>query len=139
MPAELANTLDTFEKALAGVEAALQPLLATNMEDFLATAKPADKARVEVMAAYALSSLFYSTVVRRFQCTRTRAVLTQSARVLIPTLIAVYLKVQGVSPNDHPVKKEIERLALYVRKLQSHNLLEASAWQIDQLIFDATF
>jgi len=49
----------------------------------------------------------------------------------------VYLKVQGVSPNDHPVKKEIERLALYVRKLQSHNLLEASAWQTDQLIFAA--
>ena len=47
------------------------------------------------------------------------------------TLAAVYLKVQGVSPNDHPVKKEIERLALYVRKLQSHNLLEARAWQTD--------
>jgi len=84
MPAELANALDTFEKALAGVEAALQPLLVTNMEDFLATAKPADKARVEVIAAYALSSLFYSTVVRRFQCARTRAVLTRSARVLGP-------------------------------------------------------
>jgi len=77
MPAELATALDTFEKALADVEAALQPLLATNMEEFLATAKPADKARVEVMAAYALSSLFYSTAARPAPVyTRTRAMLS---------------------------------------------------------------
>ena len=98
LPEDVAAALQAFEGALDRVETALAPMLALDHADFMATAAAADRARVEVTAAYALASLFY-----------------------------MYLKLQGVSPNEHPVRKEIERLALYLRKLSTHELLEVSS------------
>jgi len=36
----------------------------------------------------------------------------------INTLFYVYLKTQGVSPTNHPVKQELERIKLYIKKMK---------------------
>ena len=126
LPDELRASLDGFEAALEQVETALAPLLKTDVNDFLATAPPAERARVEVTAAYTLTSLFYSTHAVAATKSKLRVAgltCSESNAVVVAGRPTVYLKIQGVSPNDHPVKKEIERLALYIRKLQHHKLL----------------
>ena len=60
------------------------------LKETLAKLKPMERARLEVGLTFAINALFY-----------------------------VYLKTRGENPVDHPVKKELDTVKAYLKKLKS--------------------
>mmetsp|Transcript_25263 Transcript_25263/g.47770 ORF Transcript_25263/g.47770 Transcript_25263/m.47770 type:complete len:198 (+) Transcript_25263:3-596(+) len=88
LPEEVAGTIERFEATLDELESALQPVLATSARDVQAQLTPLERAEMHVTLAYAANALF-----------------------------TMYLKTQGVKVEDHPVKREMERVQLYLSKV----------------------
>eukprot|EP00300_Choanocystis_sp_HF-7_P013776 c18446_g1_i6.p1 GENE.c18446_g1_i6~~c18446_g1_i6.p1 ORF type:complete len:112 (+),score=20.02 c18446_g1_i6:35-370(+) len=78
LPAELDECVGNLEKSIGALESTLSDLLDQPMEEICPSDDPHAVARLQVSLAYALNASFF-----------------------------IYLKTQGVSPKDHPVKKEL--------------------------------
>eukprot|EP00300_Choanocystis_sp_HF-7_P013774 c18446_g1_i3.p1 GENE.c18446_g1_i3~~c18446_g1_i3.p1 ORF type:complete len:146 (+),score=30.78 c18446_g1_i3:29-466(+) len=89
LPAELDECVGNLEKSIGALESTLSDLLDQPMEEICPSDDPHAVARLQVSLAYALNASFF-----------------------------IYLKTQGVSPKDHPVKKELDRLKTYIEKLK---------------------
>eukprot|EP01126_Amoeba_proteus_P020834 TRINITY_DN2114_c0_g2_i1.p1 TRINITY_DN2114_c0_g2~~TRINITY_DN2114_c0_g2_i1.p1 ORF type:complete len:161 (-),score=39.38 TRINITY_DN2114_c0_g2_i1:95-577(-) len=89
LPQDLQENIQTFETKLQELENLLQPFFEVEMNERLSSMAPHDAARMNITIAYALNSLFY-----------------------------MYLKTQGISPADHPVSGELERIKEYIIKLK---------------------
>jgi len=59
VPEELVQSIEAFEEELAELKAELGPLLQSDNETLLETLSPLDRARLQVMTAYAVVSLYH--------------------------------------------------------------------------------
>jgi len=82
------TTLQALEVELENVESLLHPLLETSLTETAGKLNPTERCKLHVLLAYTISSLFY-----------------------------VYLKAQGVSPKEHPVIAELERIKGYMERI----------------------
>lgn len=88
LPADFAEPVRNFEASLATIEAQVRRLQAAPWAELCKGLPPLEVARVHLMVAYAVSTLFY-----------------------------MYLKTQGLSPASHPVREELERVKVRRRQL----------------------
>jgi len=89
MPAEAAECLETFETALSSIEKSLQPVLGASARHLDSQLKPLERAELHVTLAAAANTLF-----------------------------RMYLKTQGVPLDAHPVNRELERVQMYLDKVE---------------------
>ncbi|KAJ3293201.1 DNA-binding protein c1d [Borealophlyctis nickersoniae] len=85
LPAHVGN----LEAAVGKVEELLKPLLAAPFDQHASLLPPLDRAKLDVVVAFALTTLMFA-----------------------------FLKTQGVPPKDHPVRQEIDRIKSYVQKIR---------------------
>jgi len=102
LPTDLASTIDELEKAIGSMEAELAPVLSVPIAQLRAQASnPLNAAELDLTLAYTLNSLFW-----------------------------VYLRTQGVSPADHAVTKELDRIKNYMVRLKQAKEPESGAPQM---------
>jgi hypothetical protein len=105
IPEDVQKTVGALEKAVDDVEKHIESYLKTSVDEITSDLSTEDGARLSVLLAYALNTLFYSTsffsIALQFRC-RLHSFFSFFS-------FTVYLKTQGVDPADHPVKEEIVR------------------------------
>eukprot|EP01137_Pigoraptor_chileana_P012407 Opistho-2@64784 len=90
LPEEVVASIRAFEESVSTLESNLKPLLEAPLHEMRSKLEdPVDRAKFELTLAYAMNSLFW-----------------------------MYLNTQGVSPADHPVKQELERIRGYMKKVK---------------------
>lgn len=82
-------TVAALDGELTSIDSYLSPFFSTPMEELHKKLAPFEIAKLSIIMAYSINTLFY-----------------------------VYLKTQGISPSSHPVKQELERVKLYIKKLK---------------------
>jgi exosome complex protein LRP1 len=75
---------------LEGVRAHLKPLLQLPIQTTLTKMPPIERARLQVAVGFAVNALMF-----------------------------IYLKTKGENPSEHPVKKELDRVRAYLKKMKS--------------------
>ncbi|KAK9767712.1 hypothetical protein K7432_002278 [Basidiobolus ranarum] len=85
----LGDAMNQLEASLSKIQAHLEPLLSSPLNETIGKLPVMDRCKLEVMVAYAINTLFW-----------------------------IYLKTQGVPPSDHPVMKELERIRGYIQKIK---------------------
>ncbi|XP_023933693.1 nuclear nucleic acid-binding protein C1D [Lingula anatina] len=88
-PSEIQDQLSSFDDSLTKVEDTLKPLLMTPLNEVHEKLNPLDCAKVNLVAAYAVNSLFWT-----------------------------YLNVRGENPKEHPVKQELDRIRGYMNRVK---------------------
>ncbi|KAJ3438462.1 nuclear nucleic acid-binding protein c1d [Anaeramoeba flamelloides] len=89
LPQEILESLQNFESSLDECEKTLQPILKHSLTEISSTLNPLEQAKLNMSLAYTINSLYF-----------------------------MYLKTQGIDPKNHPVKKEIERVKMYIKKIK---------------------
>eukprot|EP01097_Dermamoeba_algensis_P006848 TRINITY_DN4270_c0_g1_i1.p1 TRINITY_DN4270_c0_g1~~TRINITY_DN4270_c0_g1_i1.p1 ORF type:complete len:204 (+),score=36.63 TRINITY_DN4270_c0_g1_i1:167-778(+) len=102
LPVELSKTIDSLENELVHIEKYLKPFLESPLKDVTASLTPLEEAKLNVISAFAINTLFY-----------------------------MYLKTQGVSPSKHRVKEELERVKLYFQKIKAISTKSQPSSQVD--------
>ncbi|EGG19199.1 hypothetical protein DFA_02447 [Cavenderia fasciculata] len=90
LPSELEDDINKFEGILDKIEGQLSPFFNHTLKDHQQHLTPLQSAKLNILVAYSLNSLFF-----------------------------MYLQTQGVSPHNHKVKPELDRIRHYITKLQS--------------------
>ncbi|KAN0030026.1 hypothetical protein ACTA71_008170 [Dictyostelium dimigraforme] len=90
LPADIKQDITNFENVLDRLELQLEPFFKVPLKEHQGSLTPIENAKLNITVAYALNSLFY-----------------------------MYLQTQGVSPHDHPVKTELDRIKPYILKLKN--------------------
>ncbi|XP_016304997.1 nuclear nucleic acid-binding protein C1D-like [Sinocyclocheilus anshuiensis] len=88
-PTEIEENLNDFETSLSSVQNMVQTLVSVSRSDNLLQLDPLDRAKLDLMSAYALNSMFW-----------------------------MYLVTQGVNPKDHAIKQELDRIRTYMNKVK---------------------
>nr|XP_039266975.1 nuclear nucleic acid-binding protein C1D-like [Styela clava] len=89
IPHELEECFESFSDSLDKVESAIKPLLDTPRNKILQDLTPLDVAKLELVSAYSINSMFWT-----------------------------YLITQGVNPRTHPIKGELDRIKIYMGKVK---------------------
>ncbi|EFA86758.1 hypothetical protein PPL_00563 [Heterostelium album PN500] len=97
LPSDLEQDVNDFEALLEKIELQLEPFFKYSMKEHQDELSPVQSAKLNILVAYSLNSLFYSRFYR----------------------FSMYLQTQGVSPHSHPVKQELDRIKHYITKLQN--------------------
>ncbi|TNN28919.1 Nuclear nucleic acid-binding protein C1D [Liparis tanakae] len=87
-PQEIDEQLASFGSSVSSVRTMLQQLMAMPRNELLKL-EPLDQAKLDLMSAYTLNSLFW-----------------------------MYLVTQGVNPRDHGIKQELARIRTYMNKVK---------------------
>ncbi|XP_060781506.1 nuclear nucleic acid-binding protein C1D [Neoarius graeffei] len=87
-PAEIAGYLTDFLTSVSSVQNVIQTLMSVSKGVCLKLT-PLEQAKLDLMSAYALNSLFW-----------------------------MYLVTQGVNPKDHGIKQELERIRTYMNRIK---------------------
>ncbi|XP_056148066.1 nuclear nucleic acid-binding protein C1D [Lampris incognitus] len=87
-PTEIDEHLMEFNSSVNSVDSALQTLMSMPKND-LQKLDPLEQAKLDLMSAYALNSLFW-----------------------------MYLVTKGVNPKDHGIKQELERTRTYMNRVK---------------------
>jgi hypothetical protein len=97
LPEDVKQHCTEFTLALSSIEDLLQPLIEN--KEILNTKEmsPKDRAKLNLCCAYTVNTLFY-----------------------------MYLKTQGIDPNEHPVRDELKRVQEYMNKLRDQSAKYAS-------------
>ncbi|KAJ3158542.1 hypothetical protein HDU86_002767 [Geranomyces michiganensis] len=105
--ADLATTLaaknHALDEAVGRVNALLQPVLERPLEEQLAKLDLYDRAKLEVLLAFALNSLLF-----------------------------VYLRTEGANTKEHPVKQGLERVKEYFAKVQESGASHKPTLRLNQ-------
>ncbi|XP_056105725.1 nuclear nucleic acid-binding protein C1D [Rhinichthys klamathensis goyatoka] len=88
-PTEIEENLNDFDSSVSSVQNMVQTLVSVSRSDHLRKLDPLDQAKLDLMSAYALNSMFW-----------------------------MYLVTQGVNPKDHAIKQELERIRTYMNKVK---------------------
>ncbi|XP_077171005.1 nuclear nucleic acid-binding protein C1D [Paroedura picta] len=88
-PTEIQDYLSTFEKSLGSVDEMLKTMMSVSRSELLQKLDPLEQAKLDLVSAYTLNSLFW-----------------------------VYLATQGVNPKEHAVKQELERIRTYMNRVK---------------------
>mmetsp|Transcript_7702 Transcript_7702/g.8840 ORF Transcript_7702/g.8840 Transcript_7702/m.8840 type:complete len:173 (-) Transcript_7702:59-577(-) len=84
---DMKKKMEVFDKALTMIEKRVSPFVSSPLDEVMSQLTPVENAKLNMAYGYAINSLFY-----------------------------MYLKTQGVSPDEHPVKKDLERIKRYMAK-----------------------
>uniref|UniRef100_A0A3Q3W0L2 Nuclear nucleic acid-binding protein C1D n=1 Tax=Mola mola TaxID=94237 RepID=A0A3Q3W0L2_MOLML len=88
-PHEIDEQLTGFDSSVAAVKTMLEKLMSMPRNELLQTLEPLDQAKLDLMSAYVLNSLFW-----------------------------MYLITQGVNPREHAIKQELERIRTCMNKVK---------------------
>lgn len=88
-PVEIDEQLTGFDSSVSDVKAMLDKLISMPRNDHLQKLEPLDQAKLDLMSAYTLNSLFW-----------------------------MYLVTQGINPREHGIKQELERIRTYMNKVK---------------------
>ncbi|XP_059164361.1 nuclear nucleic acid-binding protein C1D-like [Physella acuta] len=89
IPSEIKENIASFDTHLSELEAELKPLLSINRNELTDKLEPIDAAKVDLVAAYAINSLFW-----------------------------MYMNVCGLNPKEHAVKQELTRIQSYMQRVK---------------------
>eukprot|EP01121_Diplochlamys_sp_Union-15-3_P018995 TRINITY_DN7044_c0_g1_i1.p1 TRINITY_DN7044_c0_g1~~TRINITY_DN7044_c0_g1_i1.p1 ORF type:complete len:165 (-),score=32.24 TRINITY_DN7044_c0_g1_i1:10-504(-) len=92
LPKELEQSFSALNEKLDEIEKLVLPLFRENRAKINQRLSKFDQAKLNIVLAYSLNSLFY-----------------------------MYLRTQGISPMNHPVKDELERIKVYINKIKTIN------------------
>ncbi|XP_029377341.1 nuclear nucleic acid-binding protein C1D [Echeneis naucrates] len=88
-PHEIDEQLTGFDSSVSSVKTMLDKLMSMPRNDLLQKLEPLDQAKLDLMSAYTLNSLFW-----------------------------MYLVTQGVNPREHGIKQELERIRTYMNRVK---------------------
>ncbi|XP_028280066.1 nuclear nucleic acid-binding protein C1D [Parambassis ranga] len=88
-PHEIDEQLKSFDSSVNAVKTMIEKLMAMSRNDLVQKLDPLDQAKLELMSAYTLNSLFW-----------------------------MYLVTQGVNPREHGIKQELERIRKYMNRVK---------------------
>ncbi|KAJ8360310.1 hypothetical protein SKAU_G00168350 [Synaphobranchus kaupii] len=88
-PTEIAESLTGFDSSIGSVNKMVDTMISLSKNEVLQKLDPLEQAKLDLMSAYALNSLFW-----------------------------VYLVTQGINPKDHGIKQELERIRTYMNKVK---------------------
>ncbi|XP_030297005.1 nuclear nucleic acid-binding protein C1D [Sparus aurata] len=88
-PHEIDDQLTGFDSSVSSVKSMLDKLMSMPRNELLQKLDPLDQAKLDLMSAYTLNSLFW-----------------------------MYLVTQGVNPREHGIKQELERIRTYMNKVK---------------------
>ncbi|KAM9364109.1 nuclear nucleic acid-binding protein C1D [Pholidichthys leucotaenia] len=88
-PHEIDEQLAGFDSSVTSVKTMLEKLMSMNRNDLLQKLDPLDQAKLDLMSAYTLNSLFW-----------------------------MYLVTQGVNPREHGIKQELERIRTHMNRVK---------------------
>ncbi|XP_033469770.1 nuclear nucleic acid-binding protein C1D [Epinephelus lanceolatus] len=88
-PHEISEQLAGFDSSVSSVKTMIEKLMSMPRNDLLEKLDPLDQAKLDLMSAYTLNSLFW-----------------------------MYLVTQGVNPREHGIKQELERIRTYMNKVK---------------------
>ncbi|XP_018422445.1 PREDICTED: nuclear nucleic acid-binding protein C1D [Nanorana parkeri] len=88
-PTEIHEYLLAFEKSVGSVDEMLTKMMSVSRSELLQKLDPVEQAKLDLVSAYTLNSLFW-----------------------------VYLVTQGINPKEHPVKDELERIRSYMNRVK---------------------
>ncbi|KAM3606052.1 uncharacterized protein V6R79_009876 [Siganus canaliculatus] len=88
-PQEIDEQLTAFDSSVTSVKTMLEKLISMPRNEVLQTLDPLDQAKLDLMSAYTLNSLFW-----------------------------MYLVTQGINPREHGIKQELERIRTYMNKVK---------------------
>uniref|UniRef100_A0A3Q4HB30 Nuclear nucleic acid-binding protein C1D n=3 Tax=Neolamprologus brichardi TaxID=32507 RepID=A0A3Q4HB30_NEOBR len=88
-PHEIDEQLTCFDSSVTSVKTILEQLMSMPRNDLLQKLDPLDQAKLDLMSAYTLNSLFW-----------------------------MYLVTQGINPREHGIKQELERIRTYMNKVK---------------------
>ncbi|XP_028676328.1 nuclear nucleic acid-binding protein C1D isoform X2 [Erpetoichthys calabaricus] len=88
-PTEIHEFLSDFECSLNTVDEMINTMISVSRGELLCKLDPLEQAKLDLMSAYSLNSLFW-----------------------------IYLVTQGVNPKEHAVKQELERIRTYMNKIK---------------------
>ncbi|KAJ7365573.1 DNA-binding protein c1d [Desmophyllum pertusum] len=103
LPEEVTESLETFHEALGKVEDVFKPLLETSVDDLKEKMNPLQTAKLDLVVAYAINSMFW-----------------------------MYLTTQGINPRQHPVKSELDRIKKYMGKVKEATEKKEASVRIDK-------
>jgi len=89
MPEQLKESIYQLEEQISNLENILNPFFQHDLKDLQSKLSPLDCAKLNTIIAYSVNTLFY-----------------------------MYLKTQGVSPTEHPVTEELNRVKQYIQKIR---------------------
>mmetsp|Transcript_43721 Transcript_43721/g.106883 ORF Transcript_43721/g.106883 Transcript_43721/m.106883 type:complete len:156 (+) Transcript_43721:205-672(+) len=89
LPDEVQAALSSCEESMGALEEVLEPLLSTPWEVLTARLDAMEKAKLNLMMAYAVNSLYF-----------------------------IYLKTQGTKTEEHPITEELARIKTYMAKIK---------------------
>ncbi|CAL1528406.1 unnamed protein product [Lymnaea stagnalis] len=89
IPIELKEKLAAFDTHLSELEVGLNPILSINRTALIEKMDPLDAAKTDLVAAYAINSLFW-----------------------------MYMNVCGMNPKDHAVRQELTRIQSYMQRVK---------------------
>ncbi|XP_018595785.1 nuclear nucleic acid-binding protein C1D [Scleropages formosus] len=89
VPTEIEEYLTEFDSSVDAVNAMVKTLVSVSRNELLGKLDPLEQAKLDLMSAYALNSLYWT-----------------------------YLVTQGVNPKEHGVKQELERIRTYMNKVR---------------------
>uniref|UniRef100_A0A3P8UEL5 Nuclear nucleic acid-binding protein C1D n=1 Tax=Cynoglossus semilaevis TaxID=244447 RepID=A0A3P8UEL5_CYNSE len=88
-PHEIEEQLTSFDASVSSVKTMLEQLISMPRNDLVEKLGPLDQAKLDLMSAYTLNSLFW-----------------------------MYLVTQGVNPREHGIKQELERIRTYMNRVK---------------------
>ncbi|KAJ3425919.1 sun-cor steroid hormone receptor co-repressor [Anaeramoeba flamelloides] len=97
LPKELLDNINNFDQSLTKCENTLEQMLKHSLPEITENLEPLEQAKLNMSIAYTINSLYF-----------------------------MYLKTQGIDPKNHPVKKELERVKLYIKKIKDITELQKS-------------
>jgi len=99
LPQHVQDSIASFDVAITNIEKVLNPFFAKDFKQLESQLAPSDGAKLNIAMAYAAYTLFY-----------------------------MFLRTQGISPTDHPVTLELDRVKQYLQKIR--NITEKQAPKI---------
>ncbi|XP_041644878.1 nuclear nucleic acid-binding protein C1D [Cheilinus undulatus] len=88
-PHEIDDQLTGFDSSVSAVKTMLEKLISMPRNELPQKLDPLDQAKLDLMSAYTLNSLFW-----------------------------MYLITQGINPREHGIKQELERIRTYMNKVK---------------------
>ncbi|KAM6997278.1 nuclear nucleic acid-binding protein C1D [Tautogolabrus adspersus] len=88
-PHEIDEQLTGFDSSASSVKTMLEKLMSMPRNELLQKLDPLDQAKLDLMSAYTLNSLFW-----------------------------MYLVTHGINPREHGIKQELERIRTYMNRVK---------------------
>ncbi|XP_064780483.1 nuclear nucleic acid-binding protein C1D [Oncorhynchus masou masou] len=88
-PTEIEEQLTGFESSVGAVNNMVQTIISMPRNELVKKLDPLEQAKLDLMSAYSLNSLFW-----------------------------MYLVTQGINPKEHAIKQELERIRTYMNRVK---------------------